>query len=201
MQLSKLSYYSDFIAYPLVLVTLAAININDPSWASRAQWLGAGAAGLVLWTFAEYVLHRLVLHRMAYFSTMHREHHALPLAPIGSPPWTSVPVLSLVIFVPAWLCAGFNIADGLTLGVMFGYWWYGVLHHVIHHRASKPSPAYFNDLRTWHLRHHYSPKLGNFGVTTPLWDSVFGTAIKSSKDSLKSKSWAKKMNRVTEYER
>jgi sterol desaturase/sphingolipid hydroxylase (fatty acid hydroxylase superfamily) len=29
------------------------------------------------------------------------------------------------------------------------------------------------------MRHHYSPKSGNFGVTTPLWDHVFGTAIGS----------------------
>jgi sterol desaturase/sphingolipid hydroxylase (fatty acid hydroxylase superfamily) len=28
-----------------------------------------------------------------------------------------------------------------------------------------------------HLRHHYSPRPGNFGVTTPLWDHVFGTYI------------------------
>jgi sterol desaturase/sphingolipid hydroxylase (fatty acid hydroxylase superfamily) len=27
------------------------------------------------------------------------------------------------------------------------------------------------------MRHHYSPKSGNFGVTTRLWDRVFGTAI------------------------
>jgi sterol desaturase/sphingolipid hydroxylase (fatty acid hydroxylase superfamily) len=28
------------------------------------------------------------------------------------------------------------------------------------------------------MRHHYSPKSGNFGVTTSVWDRVFGTAIK-----------------------
>ncbi|HME39673.1 MAG TPA: sterol desaturase family protein [Steroidobacteraceae bacterium] len=181
MLLSKWSYYSDFVVYPLVLVALTAINVNHATWAGRTEWLGAMLAGLVLWTFAEYVLHRIALHRMAYFSPMHSEHHAAPLALIGTPSWISVAVLSLVILVPAWLCVGFNIADGLTIGVMFGYWWYGVVHHVIHHHANKPSPAYFNDLRAWHMRHHYSPKLGNFGVTTPLWDHVFGTAIKSKR--------------------
>jgi hypothetical protein len=50
MQLSKLSYYSDFVVYPLVLVTLTAININHATWASRTEWLDAGVAGLVLWT-------------------------------------------------------------------------------------------------------------------------------------------------------
>jgi 4-hydroxysphinganine ceramide fatty acyl 2-hydroxylase len=48
---------------------------------------------------------------------------------------------------------------------------------VIHHRAAKSSSAYFTELRAWHMRHHYSPKSGNFGVTTRIWDHVFGTAI------------------------
>ena len=179
MQLSKLSYYSDFVVYPLVLITLTAVNVSQVTRANVAEWLGAGLAGLVLWSFAEYVLHRIALHRMAYFSPMHSEHHAAPLALIGTPSWISVAVLSLAILVPAWLCAGFNIADGLTIGVMAGYWWYGVVHHVIHHGANTSSPSYFNDLRAWHMRHHYSPHGGNFGVTTPLWDYVFGTAIKA----------------------
>jgi sterol desaturase/sphingolipid hydroxylase (fatty acid hydroxylase superfamily) len=28
------------------------------------------------------------------------------------------------------------------------------------------------------MRHHFSPQRGNFGVTTPLWDYVFGTTIR-----------------------
>ena len=180
MQLSKLSYYSDFVVYPLVLMALTAINIHRvTTWVSGAEWLGACMAGLVLWTLAEYALHRIALHRMSYFSPMHGLHHASPLALIGTPSWISVSVLSAAILVPAWLCFGFNVADGLTVGVMLGYWWYGVVHHVIHHRGNGSSFAYFNELRAWHMRHHYSPKSGNFGVTTSVWDHVFGTAIRA----------------------
>ena len=75
-------------------------------------------------------------------------------------------MLSLAFLFPVWCFLGFNVADGLTVGVMFGYWWYGVVHHVIHHHANTSSPSYFNELRAWHMRHHYSPKSGNFGVTT-----------------------------------
>jgi sterol desaturase/sphingolipid hydroxylase (fatty acid hydroxylase superfamily) len=81
--------------------------------------------------------------------------------------------------LPTWYLAGFNLADGLTVGVMLGYWWYGTVHHVIHHHADKPTSPYFKDLRAWHMRHHHSPKHGNFGVTLRLWDYVFGTAIRS----------------------
>ncbi len=178
MQLSKFSYYSDFVAYPLVLIALAAININHITWVSGAEWLGAGMAGLVLWSLMEYVLHRIALHRMPYLSPMHGLHHAAPLAFIGTPTWLSVSILGIAILGPAWARFGFNVADGLTFGVMLGYWWYGVVHHVIHHRANQSSPAYFNTLRAWHMRHHFSPRGGNFGVTTSVWDHIFGTAIR-----------------------
>jgi sterol desaturase/sphingolipid hydroxylase (fatty acid hydroxylase superfamily) len=125
----------------------------------------------------EYVLHRIALHRMRFFSPMHGMHHSAPLAFIGTPTWMSVSILCLTLLVPLWLCLGFSVADGFTVGVMLGYWWYGIVHHVIHHRAAKSSSAYFNGLRAWHMRHHYSPKSGNFGVTTRIWDHVFGTAI------------------------
>ncbi|HEY2633838.1 MAG TPA: hypothetical protein VGI51_03910, partial [Steroidobacteraceae bacterium] len=90
MQLSKLSYYSDFVVYPLVLVALTAINFNHATWVSGAEWLGATMVGFTFWTLAEYALHRIALHRMPYFSPMHGLHHASPLAFIGTPSWISV---------------------------------------------------------------------------------------------------------------
>ena len=80
MQLSKTSYYSDFIVYPAVLIALTAAALMHASWAGAAEWLAVAMAGFLFWTFAEYVLHRIALHRMPYFSPMHGEHHAAPLA-------------------------------------------------------------------------------------------------------------------------
>jgi len=176
MQLSKLSYYSDFAVYPVVVVALAALDTSRASWRAGAEWLAALGLGLVLWSVLEYVLHRIALHRMPIFSPMHGLHHASPLALIGTPTWMSIPIWSVGVLLPAWWYLGFNVADGLTVGVMLGYWWYGIVHHVIHHGVLKRSD-YFNGLRAWHMRHHYSPKGGNFGVTTTLWDRVFGTVI------------------------
>jgi sterol desaturase/sphingolipid hydroxylase (fatty acid hydroxylase superfamily) len=177
MRLSKFSYYSDFAIYPLVCAALAAASIRGAGWISAAEWFAALAMGLILWTFLEYVLHRTALHAMRWFAPMHGEHHSAPLALIGTPTWVSVTVLGSVIGIPVWLCFGFGIAGGLTVGVMAGYWWYGIVHHIIHHHAHKRSSAYFSELRAWHMRHHYSPRSGNFGVSTGLWDHVFGTVI------------------------
>jgi sterol desaturase/sphingolipid hydroxylase (fatty acid hydroxylase superfamily) len=178
MHLSKFSYYSDFVVYPIVIAALGAVGISAQSWPTRSEWFAAAVTGFVLWTLLEYVLHRIALHRIACFMPLHDAHHASPLSLVGTPTWMSVAVLSGAIFLPAWRCFGAHVATGLTAGVMTGYWWYGIVHHTIHHGAHKPPHSYFGGLRAWHLRHHYSPKSGNFGVTTAFWDHVFGTAIR-----------------------
>ena len=177
MRPSKLTYYADFVVYPVVIVGLAAVGAVHSTWHSLPAWLCLAVVGFLIWTLLEYILHRAVLHQKTYFAPMHGEHHAAPLSFIGTPPWVSVSVLTAIFLLPVWRWAGFDVADGLTVGVMTGYWWYGVVHHILHHHANTSSPSYFNRLRAWHMRHHYSPKGGNFGVTTPLWDRVFGTTI------------------------
>jgi sterol desaturase/sphingolipid hydroxylase (fatty acid hydroxylase superfamily) len=164
--------------YPIVVIGLVAANTPHFTRHGAQEWLTACITGMVLWTLLEYVLHRLALHWMPVFSPMHSQHHGTPLAYLATPSWISVSVWLGVIMVPLWWYVGFNVANGLTVGVMVGYWWYGYVHHVIHHHTRKPS-GYFDELRAWHMRHHHSPKQGNFGVTTPFWDHVFGTAISS----------------------
>jgi sterol desaturase/sphingolipid hydroxylase (fatty acid hydroxylase superfamily) len=178
MRPSKLTYYADFVVYPVVIVGLAAVGLAGASWQSDTEWLCSAAAGFVIWTLLEYILHRSVLHRKTYFAPMHGEHHATPLAYIGTPAWVSVTVLAAGFLLPVWWWVGFSVADGLTAGVMLGYWWYGIVHHIVHHRVNRVSSSYFNELRAWHMRHHYSPQSGNYGVTTSMWDYVFGTAIR-----------------------
>jgi sterol desaturase/sphingolipid hydroxylase (fatty acid hydroxylase superfamily) len=177
MQLTKFAYYADYVAYPLVIVGLAGAALVGTTWTGAAEWLLAAIVGCALWTLMEYFLHRVALHRIAYFIPMHGLHHSSPLAFVGTPTWFSILTLSCAILAPAWFAFGFTVASGLTAGVMFGYTWYGIVHHLIHHRRASPSPSFLNGLRRWHMRHHFSPQKGNFGVTTALWDHVFGTAI------------------------
>jgi sterol desaturase/sphingolipid hydroxylase (fatty acid hydroxylase superfamily) len=177
MQLSRLGYYSDYVVYPLVITGLAAAAFAGDGAQESAAWFAAFLAGLGLWTLMEYFLHRFAFHRISLFVPMHGLHHTTPLALVGTPTWLSLTALGFGILAPAWLSFGFNVASGVTAGVMIGYLWYGFVHHVIHHQPKMPLTALFNGLRAWHLRHHYSKKSGNFGVTTTLWDRVFGTTI------------------------
>ena len=177
MRLSKINYYLDFVVYPIAIAVLAAVSLEWGNWWLDAQWFGACVAGAGAWTLLEYWLHRIALHKIRYFVPMHALHHRKPLDFVGTPTWLSLSVLTGAIFLPAWRIVGFTIASGLTAGVMIGYLWYGLIHHGIHHYRGRSMPPYLERSRVRHLRHHYSPRRGNFGVTTSLWDHAFGTAI------------------------
>jgi sterol desaturase/sphingolipid hydroxylase (fatty acid hydroxylase superfamily) len=177
MRLSKTAYYADFAVYALGLCALIALAVLSTSWTQRLHWLAAFTAAAASWTLLEYLLHCFVLHRLSIFASMHAVHHASPRAYVGTPTWVSLGIIWLVFFVPAWLGVSFNVASGLTAGVMMGFLWYGIVHHVIHYRRPRLLAAWLPATTQRHLRHHHSAQPGNFGVTIPLWDYVFGTVI------------------------
>jgi len=178
MQLNKFDYYSDYVAYPILIVGLGAVALAGDGPREALVWIAAWAAGFVFWTFAEYWVHRVILHRMPYFSPMHGEHHAAPLAYIGTPTWISMLTLATVVLAPGWALAGFKVGSGFFAGVSSGYVWYGLMHHLIHHGAGRGARDLLRGARARHMKHHYRPQAGNFGVTTALWDHFFGTALR-----------------------
>src|ERR1700761_1842331 len=106
MALSKFSYYSDFVVYPIVVAGLTAANYSNLSAPSGRQWLAACLGGLGISTLLEYALHRVALHWMPIFSPMHSEHHGEPLALLGTPSWISVSVWLGVVGPPPLLGVG-----------------------------------------------------------------------------------------------
>lgn len=181
MRLSKTAYHADFVIYALIVGVLCVGAASNTNWVPRIHWLAAFAAAATCWTLLEYLLHGFVLHRIPVFAAMHAVHHDSPRAYVGTPTWFSLGVIWLVVFVPAWRGVSFNVASGMTAGVMMGFLWYGVVHHVIHFRRPRFLAAWMPAARHWHLRHHYATRRGNFGVTTPLWDYVFGTVIREDR--------------------
>ena len=176
MRLSKAGYYSDFVAYPAIILALTTVELRSPESTEQLKWLAACAVGIAGWTLVEYCIHRFVFHRVPVFARMHHMHHAAPSALIGAPLWSSLSAFGVSAFVPLWWQAGFNIASGVTIGLMLGYLWYVLVHTAIHRwRLDRGSLLYEAKLR--HVRHHHAGQEGNFGVTTSLWDRLFGTKI------------------------
>ncbi len=176
MQLSKCGYYADFVVYPLVILTLLAFEIYQPG-ASRYWALGGFVlAGVGVWTLFEYLLHRYVLHRVPILHDMHEAHHADPSAFVGTPSWLSLLLFAIGALLPAWWGLGSERASAFTAGMMFGYLCYVGVHHITHHWRLQPGTFLYR-LKHRHARHHFAKIPGNFGVTTPFWDMVFGTDL------------------------
>ena len=57
--------------------------------------------------------------------------------------------------------------------MVFGYLCYDMLHYATHHFSMKKGMWLW--LKQHHMRHHYGDDHTGYGVSSPLWDVVFGT--------------------------
>ena len=134
----------------------------------------AGLAGWMIASFAEYALHRFVLHGPGRFSHEHARHHARP---------AEVRFDAMSYFAPfafqgaAWLL-GFavtreaGLAHALLAGALLQYSYFRLIHDLLH--RGRPSGV-LAALAAFHRAHHLRPGM-NYGVTVRFWDDLFGTA-------------------------
>jgi sterol desaturase/sphingolipid hydroxylase (fatty acid hydroxylase superfamily) len=178
MASGRIAYYADFAIYGMLVVALVAFTLRGTR-SDRLIWLVAAIAGAGGWTLVEYLLHRFVLHRMPLIADLHYAHHTAPGAYVSTPTWASLPVLTGLFFVPLWRLFSLNVAFGAISGLITGWLWYGVVHHVIHYRRPHRLAFALRVASHRHLLHHSRYLSGNFGVTTAAWDYLFGTHISS----------------------
>jgi sterol desaturase/sphingolipid hydroxylase (fatty acid hydroxylase superfamily) len=57
---------------------------------------------------------------------------------------------------------------------MAGYLVYDMTHYATHHLPMRSRYAKF--LKRYHMAHHYKSPDALYGVSSPVWDRVFGTA-------------------------
>ena len=143
--------------------------------------LGIGVLGLVTWTLTEYCLHRFVFHYPArsrvgkwFVYLLHGNHHDDPRdkTRLVMPPAGAIPIMAALFFlfglvIPApWI-------EPFGAFFIVGYLSYDYIHYATHHFPMKNPVAKY--LRRHHLKHHFSGERGRYGVSSPLWDIVFGT--------------------------
>jgi len=141
--------------------------------------LVAALAGAFLWTLGEYLLHRFVFHELPGSMLGAREHRMHHADPSWFAPWTQKAAAALVVtalLLPlAWLVAGGSAAAAFTGGFVGMYVAYEVLHRRIH--THPPRGPYGRWRRCNHFAHHTADPRRAHGVTSPLWDHVFGTTL------------------------
>ena len=140
------------------------------------------AAGLLSWGLFEYAVHRFVLHRDPAAgpfplpgNVTHLTHHADPdaLERLYVPLREGAPIAA-AYYALAWAAAGsWQAAAFPFAGLMAGYLFYEWLDYEAHHGASRTRLMRY--YRKYHLQHHYLADDARYGVTSPLFDLLFGT--------------------------
>ena len=171
---------------PVMLFFLARA-LADPLMGASPLNVALGfLIGVFVWTLTEYTVHRFVFHfeprtpgQEKIIFLFHGIHHLQPQIKtrLVMPPVVSVPlafvfygliylILGGLIGRPAWIAPVFS-------GFVAGYLIYDLTHYATHHWPMRWSFLKF--LKRYHMMHHFKTPERRFGVSSPLWDVVFGT--------------------------
>ena len=170
-----------FYLVSALALTLAAIF----TFGLTAGMALASAATLAVLALLEYLIHRFAFHGAAWYRNpitarmwrfLHYSHHMQPhetTGILGRPQFT-IPIvllttLPLGLIVGGVPGAGAAVAVGTWLLLVYEY------AHGYSHMVAEPGSGYGRMLRHLHMLHHFHNEKGNFGVTSPVFDLVFGT--------------------------
>jgi len=174
-------------ATPLVVyLPVIAYMLYLGLWQRRLSTLtvaGLFLFGMLIWTLLEYIIHRHLFHyeprtrvgKQLHF-IVHGVHHDYPndAKRLVMPPAVSIPLA--IAFFGLFFGVFGRFAPAVSAGFAFGYICYDTIHYAIHHFPMKRGVGRW--LKQYHLRHHFHDDQAGYGVSSPLWDYVFGTTRK-----------------------
>jgi sterol desaturase/sphingolipid hydroxylase (fatty acid hydroxylase superfamily) len=178
----RLLRFRSFWIFPILAGVLLSLSLYTQPDTTPAMLLWLIPAGLFLWTLIEYGLHRFAFHperRDTTFREMlsasHLRHHADPRDPdkvlVRTPFALGV---SALLYVPLYAMSGdLFMTAGLMTGIWAGFLYYELVHYRVH--CTSTNSGFIARQRRRHFHHHFAHPERCFGVTTPLWDVVFGT--------------------------
>ncbi len=139
----------------------------------------AAIAGVMTWSLLEYLIHRFAGHSRGFakknpFGVEHTAHHSRGdyFAPWWKKGLFTLAFVAVVLPVASAL-GGVAIGVAYTAGLVGFYLVYEVLHRLLH--VWEGVGPYARWARRHHFHHHFHDPRMNHGVTSPLWDIVFGT--------------------------
>lgn len=142
--------------------------------------IGMFFLGLLTFTWVEYMVHRHVFHMKTYTAvraklqyTMHGVHHEFPKDKdrLAMPPLLSVTISTILLLLLKLVLGEFVFA--FLPGFLVGYAAYLAIHYMVH--AYQPPKNFLKALWVNHSVHHYKDGEVVFGVSSPLWDYIYGT--------------------------
>ena len=151
---------------------------------------------VLIYPLVEYLMHRYVLHsRLLYrhkataalWKRIHYDHHQNPndLAVLFGALYTTLPTIFVIATPVGWLIGGpagaaAAFATALTLFSLYEFC------HCVQHLPFTPRWEWLRTLKKHHLAHHFHSEQGNFGITSFIWDRVFGTLYRRPQEVARS---------------
>jgi sterol desaturase/sphingolipid hydroxylase (fatty acid hydroxylase superfamily) len=129
--------------------------------------------GVLLWTLMEYVLHRYLFHYSGPRLWQRRMHFVLHGVHHDFPSDTDRLVMPLGFYVGFRALIGPVLVDPVFIGFGLGYLAYDGTHYAIHH--FRMSSRWGRWIKRHHMIHHHTGAHARWGVSSPLWDYIFGT--------------------------
>jgi sterol desaturase/sphingolipid hydroxylase (fatty acid hydroxylase superfamily) len=137
-------------------------------------------AGYFVFTFVEYMMHKHFFHmepdtpvkdKLQY--SVHGVHHDYPRDKdrLAMPPFVSAAYAAIFYLVFRLIMGDYALY--FLPGFLSGYASYLGVHYIVH--AFSPPKNFLKVLWVNHAIHHYKDPDMAFGVSTPLWDIIFGT--------------------------
>lgn len=136
--------------------------------------------GVLAFTWVEYNVHRYVFHMGVYTKfrekmqyTLHGVHHEFPKDKdrLAMPPLLSITIATVLLLLLRIIIGDFVFS--FLPGFLVGYSAYLSVHYMVH--AYSPPKNIFKALWVNHSVHHYKDGEYIFGVSSPLWDYIYGT--------------------------
>ncbi|MEP1097744.1 MAG: sterol desaturase family protein [Cyclobacteriaceae bacterium] len=175
------------ISAPLIMFSTASTILMiyglDRSYISALNAVPWFLVGLVAFTLVEYIMHRFLFHlaptnekREKFAYAVHGVHHDYP----KDKDRLAMPIPMAIVVATAFyflfrLILG-NSVYGFLPGFYMGYATYLWIHYMVH--AFQPPKNFWKVLWVHHGIHHYKDPESAFGVSSSLWDMVFGTMPK-----------------------
>jgi sterol desaturase/sphingolipid hydroxylase (fatty acid hydroxylase superfamily) len=172
------------IAVPLTIFAIYSCGLLAWSVANTSlsafQTIGLFVLGVIAFTWVEYMVHRYVFHMKTYTAvrakfqyTIHGVHHEYPKDKdrLAMPPLLSVTIATVLLLLFRLVMGDFAFA--FLPGFIVGYAAYLAIHYMVH--AFAPPKNFLKALWINHGIHHYKDGDLIYGVSSPLWDYVYGT--------------------------
>ena len=182
----RLIRFRSFWIFPLLASFLLYLSSRGEPKSRFNDLFWLMPAGILIWTLLEYALHRFVFHIQfplrdprlrEIVNASHLAHHASPRDPTKLLVRPLYGLTISTVLYAALLALSRNAfwAAGIMTGVWTGFLYYEAVHYRVHFSSSES--CFIARQRRRHFYHHFTNNKRSFGVTSPLWDHVFGTTL------------------------